>query len=293
MQMSIEQVFIFVEGRDLDPNIYGRICSTVCDEYGKRYEIVVADRITGTGGGKQILTQLFEFLTAQGGLLDRSQPDPKLAMFYLDKDVDDIFGALRISQHVVYTPYYCIENHLFCEGDLPSSIANAASLDPRLVETRIPDAQAWRHQAAQGWRDWTALCLAATKLVQTETVSFSRRSTINTPADAPTDPQKLATCISDMQAHTKVAQIKFNQTVAAAYRLVDTVFRQTKHDRLFKGKWYAEFAFRTAEIAAGQAPFNRNGFSDRLIGSLMATIDFRQPWVEHFRQPLRTALANL
>jgi hypothetical protein len=51
------------------------------------------------------------------------------------------------------------------------------------------------------------------------------------------------------------------------------------------------FVLRELEVA--YPLFNRNGASDRLIGSLIATINFDGPWVQHFREPLRRALAEL
>jgi hypothetical protein len=134
MQMSQEHVYIFVEGRDLNPHVYGQICAPLCKAAGKPHEVVIADRIAGGGGGKTVLKQLFGFLRDNKSLLDRSTKVAKLAMFYLDKDVDDLFGALIASDHVVYTPYYNIENHLFHEGDLVSSIAIGGSIDADLIQ---------------------------------------------------------------------------------------------------------------------------------------------------------------
>jgi len=47
------------------------------------------------------------------------------------------------------------------------------------------------------------------------------------------------------------------------------------------------------ELASGGNPFNATGAKDRLVGGLIASLDWGNPWVEHFRHPLRTALAAL
>lgn len=291
MQISQTQVFLFVEGRDLDPNIYGRICGPVCRDFGKSYEIVLADRINGDGGGKGMLTRLFEYLKDGGSLIDRSQHDAKLAMFYLDKDVDDIFQTLRSSDHVVYTIYYCIENHLFTEGDLVSSIATGGSVDVEVIRPRVPDPGLWRRTSAECWREWVALCILARKLAVPHPVSYARPSSINTPADSGTDAAALAACVAQMEAQSGLTSADFRRKLAAAYRLVDSIYRSSRHDLLFKGKWFGLFVQRELELA--DPLFNRQGATDRLLGSLIATIDFTAPWVQHFREPLRHTLAQL
>ncbi len=258
------------------------------------YEIVVADRFSLGGGGKGILSQFFQLLLGHGALIERSGPYPKLTVFFMDRDADDIFRKLKTSAHVVYTLYNSVENHVFREGDLQGSIAVAASIDVRAIQNQIPNPDAWRLQCARTWRDWIGLCLTAKKLRLTHPASFSKQaSAINGPADAPTDPVSLANCIAGMQALARVPRPSFDRTIAASRRLTDSLFRQLRHDLIFKGKWYTSFAIRDAEIAAGGPAFNRRGFEDRLIGALIATIDFDGGWAEHFRAPLRTAIAMI
>jgi len=294
IQMSQNQIFIFVEGRDLDPYVYGRICGPICKDAGKNYEIVISDRVLGTGGGKQILTLLFDELQANNSLIDRSAPDAKLAIFYLHKDVDDISGTLRVSGHIVYTAHYCLENHIFCEGDLPTSIAIAASIDEQIVRRRIPEPDAWRTRAARLWRDWIVLCLVAKELALPGPAGYAaNQSTINNPADTLVDTASLAAHISAMEACCGISAADFRRRLANAEQLTDRALRLTEHDSIFKGKWYAKFALREMELAAGSVPFNVNGAKDRLMASLIATMDFSGQWAEHFRLPLRNAIGGL
>jgi hypothetical protein len=295
--MSQDRVFIFVEGRGLDPYIYGQICGPICKAAARSYEIVIADRIAGGGGGKNILTLLFELLEKNKALVDRTARDSKLVMFYLDKDVDDIFGALRISPHVVYTRHYCIENHLFEEGGLVSSIALAGSVDVELIRARINDPTAWRIKTTRCWRDWVALCILAKKLSLAGPASYRLRdSQVNFPPDSEADGARLSAVTShtsQMQAASGLQTSDFQVKLRAAYRLVDSIYRRTKADLIFKGKWYSVFALGELETASASRPYNRNGAPDRLMGSLVATTNFDAPWVEHFRGPLRSGLAVL
>jgi hypothetical protein len=300
--MSRDQIFIFVEGRDLDPDIYSKICAPICEAAGKNYEIIIADRFSNLtpgstpvgGGGKKILTLFFEHLRDNHCLVDQSGPNAKLSMFYLDKDVDDVLNSIYISDHIVYTQYYCIENHLFCEGNLVDSIATAGSIDVNRVRSRIPDPKAWRQQASVLWRDWIALCLAARKLKLTHPVSYSINHPItNSLADSLTNRSQLFTCISQMHQQSGLAIDTFNRRITWAYLVTDRMFHRANHDLLFKGKWYRVFALRELDIAAGGRIYNKNGATDRLMGSLIASTPFNGQWTEHFTQPLQTALTNL
>jgi len=294
LQMSGDRVFIFVEGRDLDPNFYSRICGPVCKDAGHSYQILVADLIVGGGGGKNILTQLFGFLRDNNSLLDRSGPHSKLIIFYLDKDVDDIFHSWQASDHVVYTIHHSVENHLFDQGDIVSSIATAGSVDVDLIRNRIKDPVAWRARVANCWRDWVTLCLLARALSLRGPVSYrARDSQINSPADSATDAAGLSALVAQMHAASGLPMVSFHRKLRAAYRLVDLVYRKAQGDLIFKGKWYSVFALRELELASAGQPYNQNGAADRLMGSLVATTNFDVPWAEHFRGPLRAGLARL
>jgi len=293
-QMSKTRVFIFVEGRDLDPDVYGRLCDTIFQELTIDYEIVVADRIAGQGGGKSTLIKYFEFLESNNSLLDTSQPDYKLSFFYLDKDVDDLLGQLRQSAHVVYTQHYCIENYLFIYGDLVSGLATAGSFDISLIRRHITDQRAWMNRAAICWQEWVSLCLLATKLHLPIPASYRlSQSRLNTPVDATTDQTQLADLVSEMEQRSQLSQLSFQRKLKATYKVVNTIYANEEFNRLFKGKWYIAFALRQLELASTGQPFNRNNAADRLWGSLIATMHFDDAWADHFRIPLREALNRL
>jgi hypothetical protein len=62
LEVSRAHLHVFVEGRDLDPYIYGRLCENVCGgAFG--YRLQRADELPGAGGGgKAILLDLFRRL---------------------------------------------------------------------------------------------------------------------------------------------------------------------------------------------------------------------------------------
>jgi hypothetical protein len=292
LQMTAKRVSIFVEGRDLDPNFYSRLCGPVCRERGLPYEIIIADRITGGGGGKSALVNFFELLRRKKALLDRTGPISKVVMFYVDKDTDDIFRTKRRSGHVVYTSRFCVENHLFCEGDLAASIATGGSVDLEVLRARIPNPELWRRNAAVRWQEWIALCLTAQKLRLAGQVSYSVN---HSSVDSRVNPANLATCLADLQTRSGKSAPDFNRIITWARNIANRYIRQGEHDLVFKGKWYVVFAMHELEQVALAVvdPINLNGAKDRLIGSLIATVRFDDAWAEHFREPLRRAINAL
>jgi hypothetical protein len=290
-QLSGVRVTICVEGRDLDENFYSRICGPICSEQGLQYEIVVADRIGGSGGGKGKLTRLFEHLRRNGALLDHSGTVSKLVMFYLDKDTDDIFRTRRRSDHIVYTSNYCAENHLYCDGDLIGGIAAAGSIDPQIVQNRILDCTRWRRNSVVQWRAWIELCLIAQKLRIGARASYSvNHATVTSNVNV----TNLATCLTDLQVRSGLATHQFNTLRTWAANLVNRSFRNGQHDRIFKGKWYSVFTtHEVQEIGRLHPPINLNGATERLVGYLSATLKLDAPWTEHYKTPLRRRIAAM
>jgi hypothetical protein len=293
IQMLPSRVFIYVEGRDVDPNFYSRLLGPICSDRGLPYEIIIADRVVGGGGGggKTVLIRLLNYLRLKNSLIDRSSGISKLVMFYLDKDTDDIFRKKCRSNHLVYTVHYCVENHLFIEGDLISSIATAGSVDVQLVRRRIANLNTWRRGAAVAWRNWIVLCLVAQRLRISGQASYSaNHDTVNSKVNPP----NLAACELDLQTRSALNATQFAEMVNWARRRVDRVIHDGTHDLLFKGKWYVHFALNELnQIATTHGPVNQNGANHRLVGSLVSTIRFDEQWAEHYKEPFRRAIASL
>jgi hypothetical protein len=117
MQMSRTQIFAFVEGQT-DPYFYDKICEAVCQPSTVSYEIRRAQELPGGTGGKVALLALYDYLRRMSSLLDNFKGKTTGVLIFLDKDVDDLLRIQRRSEHIVYTKYYDLENHLFIHGNL-------------------------------------------------------------------------------------------------------------------------------------------------------------------------------
>lgn len=59
MQISQTQLFIFVEGKIIDPHFYGKVCESAFQDTRIRYQIRTAKELPGDTGGKKALISFF------------------------------------------------------------------------------------------------------------------------------------------------------------------------------------------------------------------------------------------
>ena len=286
VQMSKKTGFILVEGKDADPFFYSQLLRPVCEATGITCDILRADFVTGTGG-KQALIELHRYLASTGSLIWQDGGTWKWCIFYLDKDVDDVMHNLVDSKHIVYTPFYCVENLLFVYGELVSAAAAASSLDPQDIRERIPNREEWLRQAAGNWKEFLVLSLLSHRLAVNCECHYGRStSPINLPPDAPTSGARFDQIKAELRTRSGLNEKAFDTKVRAVTRYVECVYRKGLHDVLFNGKWYYELLRREINIAAGGKKYS-NPPNAALTAALSLTINFEHPWSGHFREPIR------
>ena len=289
VRMSTHSVFVLVEGKNIDPFFYSSIVKQVCEGAGVTCEIIRSDFVTGTGG-KKTLVDLYKYLESVGSLAHQVENGHKLCVFYLDKDVDDVFCKAIPSNHVVYTPYYCVENTLFMQGKLVLAAAAAASLDPADIEARIPDPVTWRQQMAELWKEFLVLSLLSLKLKVNSACHYAcMASPLNIPAETPTNMPRAIEVKTELEASSGLSPQKFDFRLRALRRYVERHYRNGRHDILFNGKWYLELLRREIGLSR-DAGAHHNPSNLALISALSTSLDFSAEWTEHFRQPLRNLL---
>jgi len=291
MRMSSRTLFVLVEGKNIDPFFYAQLVSPVCKDAGIAYEIIRSDFVAGSGG-KQTLLELHKYLASVDSLTYDAENGRKHCIFFLDKDVDDTLCKLVRSKHLVYTPFYSVENALFAHGQLVLASAAAASLDPGDVVARIPDPAAWRRQVAELWREFLILSLLSVKIGAHCACHYaSMTSPLNTPADSPTDMVRAVQVRSALRTASGLGQQKFDLKLQAVRRYVQRVYGKGWHDVLFNGKWYFEPLRREMSLIPGAGAHNKPS-NGALISALSSSLDFSAGWADHFKQPLRDLLGH-
>lgn len=291
MQISRYSVFIFVEGKKIDPYFYGKIADSVCLPSRVNYSIRIANELSGQGGGKQPLLSFFQYLRKHSSLMHDFKGKKLAVIFYLDKDADDILRTTRKSSHVVYTDYYDVYNHIFSEGNISEALAAAASLHPQFINSQLGDCEALRFQLADLWKDWVKLCLFTAKKKINCRANYGASSKVNNSANGSLNPIPYNTVINELKSQLGLSDRQFNRAFNRTSQLVNEMYSNGLQDRVFKGKWYC-FLFNR-HIQKSYSTADCNGLDSRLPSNLLLTLDFNQPWAEHFKQPLRQLIQSL
>jgi len=273
LQISRHQLFVFVEGQS-DLFFYGEICSIVCNSK-QQYHIYSVNKTQFCNdefhdkqlSGKSGLIDLFACFQKNSLLTIHFKGEKKVAIFFLDKDVDDLLGKQIDSEHLIYTEYYDVENHIFKEGNVIKGTASAIGMTTQEVCEKILNSHNWMSEVATQWKLYVKLCFFAVRTGTTVEECRYGRDVL---------PQTFnSTCESNFSSDENY--LKYS-------KLLDDLYDQRKHDLVFKGKWYASLLDRELTNAAGK--------HEKILSCVQTTLDFNAAWAEHFKQPLRTLLAK-
>lgn len=294
MQASRHQLFAFVEGPK-DRFFYGAICSAAVSGAGISYEIATAAELPGQTGGKPALLGFYRELKVRRKLLHDFKGKSIGTVFFLDKDIDDLLGKQLRSRYLVYTECFDFEGHAFKHGSLKGSAAPAAFVEPELLDPLLADDMAWLSSAAQRWKDWVQLCLFCTMRNIRCVCTFGNASRINQPPSSPTDAGRLKAHLAIVKRGSGLSSADFKRAFGGIRQLVDGLYAKSKHHRIFKGKWFP--VILEADLREHARVTNRammlNNFGDRMLSTLLQSLNFSDSWAQHFIRPVRKILQRL
>lgn len=293
MQMSRCRLWIMVEGL-FDRTFYGRICEA--NKYMKKcsYKICLPRDLPDlTGYGKNILLQMYQYLSKHRKLTSEFGGEKTSVLFFLDKDVDDLTHHKIKSKYAIYTEYYSADNYAFRFGDLCTALSSWSSLDLRSIKRQIgTDSIQWTKIAANNWKAWVEHCILVTFL-GIRVPSFSTDSMMHNGPYGNINAQKqirLSKLIMEKSGLTR-EQLLLNQKKAA--KLVENIFRKGEHDKIFNGKWYRKFLAEDARRSANQRQYSARASETLLTQYLLLTLDYSSGWAEHFHHAINQAFLRL
>ncbi len=285
-EMLDKQLIVFVEG-DNDPYFYGSLCAAKLPEFTISYEINNTKHIPDCPGGKKGLLELFKYLNDKSWLLKNLSGKKTAFLFFLDKDIDDLLDTQLSSEHVIYTLYYDVENHIVQHGNLVEGCARAASMDPQEIQPLLADQTRWLRDAADKWKDWVVCCAFAQTCMQGQcVVNYSAPSQINTPRTGNLDEAKHAQNIALLETLSGLQSEDFHAEFHRISQIIDDFYERGEHGKVFKGKWYMFFLSDQLKHLAKTTPANITGIEQQIFRHIASTLDFRADWTEHFARPL-------
>ena len=286
LQMSNYGIFVFVEG-DNDRYFYAKICAQGLQSRPEKYAIYLSSEIPGDSGGKSSLLKCFTAAESLGHLASDFHGKRTGLLFFVDNDADTVVGTACASEHLIYTKYYDLENHLYAAGDLAEACAAACCLDSTLVTSAVGDEAKWRKGVAKQWKEWVFLCYFAKKHGISCGVTYGKPSNLHSGTDERLDGAAYATCIDTLKQRSGLTEAEFESRFCATFQEVDTYYVNGEWDALFKGKWYGIRLQRlmtqinqTNTSHAHVTGVNVKG--DDFVRKISMMLDYRATWANHF-----------
>jgi hypothetical protein len=280
LQISRFSLFAFVEGREIDPTFFGRVCSSSCEPLGLRYQVRTAEELRIGHAGKASLIAFYRYALSRGKLRSTLNGKLSVLVFFLDKDVDDIRRTKCRSKHVIYTAHYDVQNYVFRHGNFIRSVSAASSIDENELSEHPLFGQNWHETAARRWKEWIVLCLFSVVHTKGQVSNYGHSSKVNSPQNGQLNPDLYNAQLLVARTASSFTELQFKSTIERLTRVVDRHLSRGTFDGVFKGKWYStllEMDLRAEFHGRGQ--LHRVGA--RATTALLATLDFTQPWAEH------------
>jgi hypothetical protein len=292
-QMSRLGIFVFVEGWK-DRYFYDRLCKIVCKQSPPIYQVRTSQELGAQNSGKASLIGFFSYLRRRKLLFHEFKGKKLAIVFFLDKDVDEILRLRKRSDHVVYTRYYCLENHLLKHVNLADLIAAAAGLDEASVLSAMGDQEAWMLNVASTWKDWIKLCLLGRVLNVNSRCGYGRASQVNENSFGKPMAPLITQMLGEIHTASGLPTSQFDAAWRRIDRTVENMFARSEHDRIFKGKWYIGFMPELAKRAAAGRQFDANGLEATQVFAIAnKSVDPAERWAASLRAPLERIVALL
>jgi hypothetical protein len=293
LQMGDINLFVFVEG-DEDGFFYGNLCSAVLSGTGLSHKIINPMKLPCSSFGKKALIELFKYLDSKSILVNEHKGKKTGFLFFLDKDVDDLMDLQINSEHIVYTYFFDVENHIIEHGDLIRGCAVAAAMDPQEIARCIGNQADWLRNAAQLWKDWVKICVfAKVKILEKCPHNYMNDSQINAPLTGAVDKRLWEESRAKLKSASGLSETNFSGEYDRISRFVDDLYEKGKHGKVFKGKWYKRFLVEQIRQLVKTTCGKEAGFEGHIFRDIAGTLDFKADWTKYFSQPLQRVIDKL
>ena len=293
LQIHDRHVFAFVEGNYNDSFFFGNICESVCKSRNLSYQILRAEELPVQAGGKEALVQFYKIARSRKSLIIHFTRKSSVLIFFLDKDVDDILRKMCRSDHVIYTRYYDIENHLFLNANFERAVAATCSRDETEIRSLPLFQNNWCHNAAVRWKEWVTLCLIC--MIKGIALANYRNnsSSVNIPRNGPVDPNAFEDMKNRIISALGCSDEEFDDEYSKVAARVDKIYRQGRQDIIFKGKWYPSLLENDLVDYYSPGGIRVFGIKRAICKTLAATLDFSDQWAKHFTDKIEKVLEKL
>lgn len=274
---SPHSLHIVVEGKAHDGSYYGAIAESSEKLRAVGYQVTRVDTL-GDGGGKSAILKIFASMKRTSRLVQESSSGPRVAVFVLDRDGENVLGGSKRSPHVLYTTGYDVECDILHNGSDEKALSFATGLPPSDARLLAQKIQGWVHQAADDWRAWILLCCVSAHLNVQSRASFGRR-VVSTE-----DLKTVGPCRTQIRKAAGLTAVEFRDIEADFKSRMENAYRRGHARSLLKGKWLPPYLKRRIEIEVGGVlQCDLDGFERRVVSNYLAALDCGEPWALRYR----------
>jgi hypothetical protein len=292
-QMSRIGLFVIVEGRNLDPVFYDRICRASPRIMSSGHQIWLVEQTSGGAGGKEASLSLFDHCRRLGKLR-RVRPDGTSSslVFVVDRDCDHIAGGTRRSPHVVYTKHFDVEAEVYSYGKDDEAFAEALSLDLATARGLVRSLGNWRTDLAHNQREWIQLCAISRSLsAHVGGVGFKVPSRVNAPPPfGAVDARAVAAARRRVLAKSQYSPAVTTRRVSRVELSVARLFGSGDEWLLVKGKWATTYLADKVRAHFGRDPVDTSALPHGLAKAFLSTIDYGDPRLRHYYDPFEALI---
>lgn len=271
LQMSSARVFAFVEGR-LDRPFFDRLLALECGPKHIEHRVFAMKELPGGTGGKSALISTFQLYRKNGLLACTAFGKSMTCIFLADKDADDFTKRRLRSPHLIYSPTYDLEGHLYSCGDLTRALSDACGITVEQAKVLVPDPKVWLQSAATNWKEWIALCLISQANSANCGCTFDRPSQVNPDPLAAPDSTQVAAFKLRLAQTLGISEINLSMAFQTAICNIERSIRAGQPLRYFKGKWLSHLMQRYLENKPRIPDALISGVGERLGISLLSQV---------------------
>jgi hypothetical protein len=285
--MSVDDVWVIVEGRDHDRPHYEQLLQSLRATRDLKISIRLAEETEVNGksaGGKDHALSLHDFLAASNDLVQENKAGKSRIVFLLDQDRDAYSGTIRTSLHIIYTHGTDVEADILLNGDIWTAIRTAYGLDTRLVnklKRAVPDPAGSLFDL---WQDWLRLGLVALACESAGCAPWSQLSKVNPSHFEPANSRAVA----EVEAAIRQASTS-SQLDEAMARATDHLLAQGVN--LLKGRWLSRYLGALVKEHLSDDVVRVNVPPNTVIDVALARLDYNGDWANGYDARFRHLLA--
>jgi len=292
IKISEKEIFLFVEGKKVDPAFYDRLLDRNINTQNYRifrsYEIKGAEQ----SGGKKVLLSFFNFVKNKSSISGVFGDNPFTILFHLDKDIDDLLNNTIDSDNIIYTDYYSVENYLYKYGDLEKALLASTYCEIDRIQELFGDIRKWIGSKVKHWIPWVTLCIFSQKYKLDCGCGYSRPSVINNNYYEEINDEKYEEFLNRLEAEFEGSEDEFLKELEAIKQMVIDYYESDSFDLIFKGDWYRNILSEYLKNNGKVSIINHNSIGKKLESNLLMTLDFEDKWTKNLVSAINTCLDN-